>query len=72
LFTCFQKTAGQAPATAGAKSVFEQKYFTGSIEDDRAGSDGETRVHQSHAPATQARRQTMPNFTDEILKTSHG
>jgi hypothetical protein len=52
--------------------VFENKYFTGLIEDDRSGRDGEACVRESHAPTTQAHRQTAPYFTDEIMKTSHG
>jgi hypothetical protein len=72
LFTSFEKTTGQTPATTGAKSVFENKYFTGLIEDDRAGRDGEACVCKPHAPTTQAHRQTAPYFTDEIMKTSHG
>jgi hypothetical protein len=42
------------------------------IEDDGAGRDGEACVRESHAPTSQARRQAAPDFTDEIMKTSHG
>jgi len=72
LFTSFEKAARQTPTTSGAKPVFEKKYLTVVIEDECAGGDGEARVQQAHAPATQARRKASPDFTDEIMKTSHG
>ena len=72
LFTGFDETTGQTPTTARAKSVFQQQDLIRVIEDEPAGSDGEARVRETHAPATHACRQTAPDFADEILKTSHG
>lgn len=72
LFTSFKKTTGQAPTTARAKSVFEQKYLSCLIKNKGAGRDSETRVRESHAPATQARGQAAIHITNEILKTTHG
>jgi hypothetical protein len=72
LFSAFEKTTRQTPAASGAKSMFEEKYLSALIEYECSGCDGKTRVHKSHAPTTQARRQATPQLSNEILKTSHG
>src|SRR5215208_2040988 len=71
LFTVFHETAGQTPTAARAKTVFQKQHLVVVVEDNRTGGNGETRVRESHRPATDSYRQFSPDPADEILKVGH-
>jgi len=62
LFVCSYETAGNSPATACSKDVFQQQDVTLFVHDDGAGADDESRVpkageEKTNAPGRQTKQQ---------------